>query len=177
MPIIIKRSELNSCIQSKKDALNSHGGEKEMAMEAIRNVQAVNQAVQTKSPQRVDNVQKAERVVEFPSDNKPNISQDTTRDNNPKMPEKPEPVSSKAENEEFVEQENARIKKAIQEMNKKMTNNSEAVFGIHEDTNRITIKIVDKETKEVIKELPPEKTLDMIAKAWELAGMMIDEKG
>ncbi|MCR5099814.1 MAG: flagellar protein FlaG [Butyrivibrio sp.] len=146
-------------------------------MEAIRNVQAVNQAVQTKSPQRVDNVQKAERVVEFPSDNKPNISQDTTRDNNPKMPEKPESVSSKAENEEFVEQENARIKKAIQEMNKKMTNNSEAVFGIHEDTNRITIKIVDKETKEVIKELPPEKTLDMIAKAWELAGMMIDEKG
>ena len=54
--------------------------------------------------------------------------------------------------------------------------NSSAVFGYHEATNRITIKIVDKETKEVIKEFPPEKTLDMIAKAWELAGILVDEK-
>ena len=61
-------------------------------------------------------------------------------------------------------------------MNKKMINNSEAVFGIHEDTNRVTIKIVDKTSKKVIKELPPEKTLDMIAKAWELAGLLVDEK-
>ena len=53
---------------------------------------------------------------------------------------------------------------------------SEAIFGIHEATNRVTIKIVDKDTKEVIKELPPEKTLDMIAKAWELAGLLVDEK-
>ena len=39
-----------------------------------------------------------------------------------------------------------------------------------------TIKLVDKETKETIKELPPEKTLDMICKVWELAGMLVDEK-
>ena len=47
---------------------------------------------------------------------------------------------------------------------------------MHEKTNRITIKIVDKETKEIIKEFPPEKTLDMIAKVWEVAGLMVDEK-
>lgn len=40
----------------------------------------------------------------------------------------------------------------------------------------MTIKIVDKETKEVIKEFPPEKTLDMIAKVWEMAGIMVDER-
>lgn len=79
--------------------------------------------------------------------------------------------------EEQIAAENERVKKAISEMSKKMFNNSEAVFGIHEDTNRITIKIVDKTTKETIKELPPEKTLDMIAKAWELAGLMVDERG
>ena len=33
-----------------------------------------------------------------------------------------------------------------------------------------------KESKEVIKEFPPEKTLDMIAKVWEMAGLMVDEK-
>lgn len=67
------------------------------------------------------------------------------------------------------------VKRAVEDLNKKMTN-SEAVFGIHEATNRVTIKIVDKQTKEVIKELPPEKTLDMIAKVWEMAGILVDEK-
>lgn len=69
----------------------------------------------------------------------------------------------------------AQIKKAVEDINKKAYN-SEAIFGIHEDTNRITIKIVDRSTKEVIKELPPEKTLDMIAKVWEMAGLLVDEK-
>ena len=67
------------------------------------------------------------------------------------------------------------VKKAVEEMNKKMSN-SVAQFGIHEETNHLTIKIVDKETRKVIKELPPEKTLDMIAKVWEMAGLLVDEK-
>ena len=66
---------------------------------------------------------------------------------------------------------NDQIKQAVDQLNKKMAN-SEAVFGIHEKTNRVTIKIV----KKVIKELPPEKTLDMIAKVWEMAGILVDEK-
>lgn len=73
------------------------------------------------------------------------------------------------------QQQNEQIRKAVEQINKKMYN-SEAVFGIHDATNRITIKIVDKETKEVIKEFPPEKTLDMIVKAWEMAGILVDEK-
>ena len=68
-----------------------------------------------------------------------------------------------------------KVRKAVEALNKKM-GNSEAVFGFHEDTNRVTIKIVDKSTKEVIKELPPEKTLDMIARVWEMAGILIDER-
>lgn len=70
---------------------------------------------------------------------------------------------------------NEQIKKAVEQLNKKLAD-SEAVFGIHEDTNRVTIKIVNKDTKEVIKELPPEKTLDMIAKVWEMAGILVDER-
>ncbi len=78
-------------------------------------------------------------------------------------------------NENQQQATNEQIKKAVEQLNKNMSH-STAVFGIHEGTNRVTIKIVDKETKEVIKELPPEKTLDMIAKVWELAGIMVDEK-
>lgn len=79
-------------------------------------------------------------------------------------------------NEENAKQpSNEQIKKAVEQLNKKM-GQSEAVFGFHEATNRVTIKIIDKDTKEVIKELPPEKTLDMIAKVWEMAGILVDEK-
>lgn len=79
------------------------------------------------------------------------------------------------EQQSLQEQYNAQLKKAVEDINKR-ANNSEAIFGIHEATNRVTIKIVDKETRKVIKEMPPEKTLDMIAKVWELAGLMVDEK-
>lgn len=67
------------------------------------------------------------------------------------------------------------VKKAINEINKSNPN-SIVQFGVHEATNRMTIKILDKESRKVIKEFPAEKTLDLIAKAWELAGIMVDEK-
>lgn len=69
------------------------------------------------------------------------------------------------------------IKQAISDINKKINPNTIAEYGYHEKTNRVTIKIVDKDTDEVIKEFPAEETLDMIAKVWELAGMFLDEKG
>lgn len=79
------------------------------------------------------------------------------------------------QNAEQQQATNEKIKKAVEQLNRNMTH-SEAVFGIHDKTNRLTIKIVDKDTKETIKEFPPEETLDMIAKVWELAGIMIDER-
>ncbi|MCR4764542.1 MAG: flagellar protein FlaG [Lachnospiraceae bacterium] len=79
-------------------------------------------------------------------------------------------------NEQQQEAQNERIKEAISKLNKNINGNEEAVFGIHEGTNRVTIKMVDKDTKKVVKEFPPDKTLDMIAKVWELAGIMVDEK-
>ncbi|MCR5799394.1 MAG: flagellar protein FlaG [Lachnospiraceae bacterium] len=91
-------------------------------------------------------------------------SESNTRDEDKKDSER---ENTKAENEA--------IKRVVENINKNM-NNGEAVFGIHEGTNRVTIKIVDKDTKEVIKELPPEKTLDMIARVWEMAGILVDEK-
>ena len=78
--------------------------------------------------------------------------------------------------EEQIQEDNEKIRKAISEMTKNAKSSAEAVFGIHEKTNRVTIKMVDKDTKKVIKEFPPEETLDMIAKVWEIAGIMVDEK-
>lgn len=83
----------------------------------------------------------------------------------------------KAETEMQTPETPEHLKKMIAEMNRKISNsNEEAVFGVHEKTNRIMIKILDKDTKEVIKEFPPEKTLDMIASIWEVAGILVDER-
>lgn len=67
------------------------------------------------------------------------------------------------------------LKKAVEEINRR-SSNTEAIFGYHEGTHRVTIKIMDKDTKEVKKEYPAEQTLDMIQKVWEMAGLMVDEK-
>ena len=68
------------------------------------------------------------------------------------------------------------IRQALKDMNKKINSNTIAEFGIHEGTNRIMIKIKNKDTDELIREVPAEKTLDLIQKAWELAGILVDEK-
>lgn len=74
-------------------------------------------------------------------------------------------------------QTSRQLQQAVEKLKKNMMAQTEAVFGIHEGTNRVMIKIVDKESKDVIKEYPPEQTLDMIQKVWEMAGIMVDEKG
>lgn len=68
------------------------------------------------------------------------------------------------------------IRQKLKDINKKINSNTVAEFGMHEGTNRIMIKLKDKDTDEVIKEFPAEKTLDLIEKAWELAGILVDEK-
>lgn len=66
---------------------------------------------------------------------------------------------------------------AVSNANNKMRHSkTKAEFSYHEPTKSVSIRIMDEETNEVIKEIPPEETLNMIVKMWELAGIMVDEK-
>ncbi|MCM3750198.1 flagellar protein FlaG [Paenibacillus pasadenensis] len=49
-------------------------------------------------------------------------------------------------------------------------------FSVHKETNSIMIKVINKETNEVIREVPPEKTLDVAAQLMEIAGLLIDHR-
>ena len=49
-------------------------------------------------------------------------------------------------------------------------------YSIHEKTKEIMVKVIDRDTKEVIREIPPEKILDLVAKMWEMAGILVDER-
>lgn len=55
-------------------------------------------------------------------------------------------------------------------------NNTHLKFQIHEKTREVMVKIINDESGEVLKEIPPEKMLDMVAKLWEIAGIFVDEK-
>lgn len=49
-------------------------------------------------------------------------------------------------------------------------------YSYDEDTKRVSIKVYDKDSDELIREVPPEKSLEMLQRIWELAGIMVDEK-
>jgi flagellar protein FlaG len=51
--------------------------------------------------------------------------------------------------------------------------NTRLEFSIHEMTRQIMVKVYRED--EVIREIPPEKILDMVAKMMEWAGLIVDE--
>lgn len=55
-------------------------------------------------------------------------------------------------------------------------NNSHLKFEIHEKTKEVLVSIVDNETGETLKEIPPRKIIDMINKLAEIAGVLVDER-
>ncbi|MBB3114246.1 flagellar protein FlaG [Paenibacillus phyllosphaerae] len=69
------------------------------------------------------------------------------------------------------------VVKAVERAIKAMQGKSTSLeFSVHEKTKLIAVKVLDKDTGEVIREVPPEKTLDFVAKLWEMAGLLVDEK-
>lgn len=76
------------------------------------------------------------------------------------------------------EREERQIKNAVDHANSsiKKINKTACEFTYHEDTKRVSIKVVDSATREVIREIPSEETLELIAKLWDLSGMLVDEK-
>ncbi|MDF2472544.1 MAG: flagellar protein FlaG protein [Anaerocolumna sp.] len=70
-----------------------------------------------------------------------------------------------------------RIKSVINQANSKMKQvRTRFEYAYHDETNRISIKVIDKETQEVIREIPEEESLEMLEKIWEIAGILVDEK-
>lgn len=69
------------------------------------------------------------------------------------------------------------IDNTISETNSKIKmSNTQLQYSVDKETQRISIKIIDKDTDKVIREVPPEETLEAIKKIWEIAGIMVDEK-
>ena len=138
-----------------------------MAIEGIKSnvmtqVNRVNESVSAECAEPIQvNPQQVVQVTERQSGYEPKDGQEQTKD--------------EGKNLQDVSPE--KVKNAINEINQKIRPTyTRCEFKFHEQTNRIMITVKDSETDEVIKEIPPEKTLDMIAKTLELAGILVDEK-
>lgn len=117
----------------------------------------VNQGANQTTNQAVNSVEKtADRSEDF---NIRNLSQMSEFDRNDL------PISDKVVIEAIE-----RANEAISVANKKFE------YSIHEKTNEIMVKVIDSNTNKVIREIPPEKILDMVAKMWEMAGILVDER-
>ena len=148
-----------------------------MAVESVGNAGMGNvnvtsyQATAPKISKPVETAAEPVKVVQKPAV-KPQITDGASTSNE----EVEFPITNGAETLKLQnEMTQEKMHKALDNINRKLSNTS-CEYGYDDTTNQVTIKIIDKETDEVIRELPPEKTLQMIAKAWELAGLLVDER-
>ena len=73
---------------------------------------------------------------------------------------------------------NKLIKDAVEKVNKVISSeNRKFVITVHEKTKDILVKVIDTETNETIKEIPPKKIVDIVVNLCELAGIIFDAKG
>lgn len=85
-----------------------------------------------------------------------------------------------AEKQEQPQQEvltKEKTEKVIESMNDFLKeSNSHLKFQFHDQLKEYYVTIVDDETNEVIKEIPPKKLLDMYAAMTDFLGLLIDKK-
>ncbi|GGG13360.1 flagellar protein FlaG [Lysinibacillus alkalisoli] len=84
-----------------------------------------------------------------------------------------EGISKTAENKE-------KLQDAVDSLNEFMKEHMPAPtaskFRLHEGLDRYYVQVVDAQTDEVVKEIPPEKLLNAFYEMQKLVGMIVDEK-
>ena len=70
-----------------------------------------------------------------------------------------------------------KLEEAVDSINEFLNTQQKASkFVFHEGLNEYYVQLVDAETEEVIKEIPPERLLDAFYEMQKLTGMIVDEK-
>lgn len=121
---------------------------------------------------------RAEGVDSLPSQhlyNKNNNSSENVKLDNKKANRETQSLQGKpVYNEKELEED---VRESVKDVNEIVDKIKEGLsFQIHEDTEKLMVQVIDVNTEEVIKELPPEEMLDLEARIHEMIGVLIDEK-
>ena len=84
-----------------------------------------------------------------------------------------DPLKEREEREPMDEKSVSYMTKELNELMSKINCNLE--FQYHKEVNMMSVRMLDKKTHEVIKEVPPEDMLDQMAKAREWLGAFLDK--
>ena len=87
--------------------------------------------------------------------------------------EQEDPLKAREEREPMDEKSVSYMTKELNELMSKINCNLE--FQYHKEVNMMSVRMLDKKTHEVIKEVPPEEMLDQMAKAREWLGAFLDK--
>ena len=85
-----------------------------------------------------------------------------------------ETVEANAQKKEEPNEED--MQQMMKELNELMSRiNCNLEFSYHKEVNVMSVKMIDKETQEVIKELPPEEMIDNMIQAKDWIGAFLDK--
>ncbi|MFJ7950818.1 flagellar protein FlaG [Lysinibacillus sp. NPDC096418] len=75
------------------------------------------------------------------------------------------------------EETKEKVQEAVNKMNEMLeVNHSASKFMYHEGLERYYVTVVNRDTEEVVKEIPPRKLLDAFYEMQKMLGMIVDEK-
>lgn len=75
------------------------------------------------------------------------------------------------------EETKAKVQEAVDKMNEMLdVNNSTSKFMYHEGLERYYVTVVNRDTEDVVKEIPPKRLLDAFYEMQKMLGMIVDEK-
>ncbi|KOP77734.1 flagellar protein FlaG [Lysinibacillus sp. FJAT-14745] len=75
------------------------------------------------------------------------------------------------------EETKAKVRDVVDKMNEMLeVTHSASKFMYHEGLERYYVTVINEDTNEVIKEIPPKKLLDAFYEMQKLLGMIVDEK-
>lgn len=78
---------------------------------------------------------------------------------------------------ENAEETKAKVQQAVNTMNQMLeVTHSAAKFVYHEGLERYYVTVVDQNTEEVVKEIPPKKLLDAFYEMQKMLGVIVDKK-
>ncbi|MCM3128289.1 flagellar protein FlaG [Paenibacillus provencensis] len=101
------------------------------------------------------------------------------------------PSGNQSSNQEEATRRGTRIGQSISELSKEQKIEIEQLekairaiqgpekkfeFSVHKETSTIMVKVFDKSTGDLIREIPREKLLDIAARMIDINGLLIDEK-
>jgi flagellar protein FlaG len=88
-----------------------------------------------------------------------------------------EALGRSSRNEEGTTQDTELLKDVLQVAERHFhIRNVGLEFKVHDATGRLKVTVLDKETGDIIREVPPQQVLDMVAKLDEMMGILFEQK-